>query len=133
MKFIELGGYLQWLEMDMLSWQIRTTSPENKTEALANLMKISLSKDDRFKASWIAKLPDIFRENECDAKDPPPEMTMPLHEASMLVYENLTRQAKDSEWSKAIKEGLPEALSEAAAGAGNSFTWYMVVGQKPLA
>lgn len=121
----------------MLSWQIRTTSPENKTEALANLMKISLPKDDRFKPSWISRLPDIFREIglnavECDAKDPPPEMIMPLHEASMLVYENLTRQAKDSEWSKAIKEGLPEALNEAAAGAGNSFTRHMVVGQKPL-
>ncbi|KAJ5536219.1 hypothetical protein N7513_009405 [Penicillium frequentans] len=84
-------------------------SPENKAEALANLMKISLPKDDRFKPSWIAKLPDIFRENglmavECDAKDPPPEMIMPFHEASMLVYENLTRQAKDSEWSKAIRK-----------------------------
>lgn len=121
----------------MLSWQFRTTSPGNKTEALTSLMKISLPRDDRFKPSWISRLPDLFRENgltavECDAKDPPLEMIMPLHQASLLVYENLTRQAKNSEWSEAIKEGLPEALSETEAGAGNSFTRYMVVGKKPL-
>lgn len=87
--------------MDILSWHVRKTSPENKTEALESLMTISLPKDDRFKPSWIPRLPDIFRENgltaiECDAKDPPPEMIMPLHEASLIVYSSLTRQAKDS-------------------------------------
>ncbi|KAJ5256643.1 hypothetical protein N7478_012747 [Penicillium angulare] len=47
LKLLKPGGYLQWAEVDLQSFRIRTSSPENKTEALADLMKPSQPKDAR--------------------------------------------------------------------------------------
>ncbi|KAJ5916855.1 hypothetical protein N7504_000870 [Penicillium tannophilum] len=137
LKLLKPGGYLQWFEADMLSWKIQTTSPENKTKAIASLMEISQPKDDRFNPTWIPRLPDLFRESgltavELDAKDPPPEMIMPLHYVTFMVYECFTRQANIPEWSEAIREAIPGALRETKAGAANVFTRYTVLGRKPL-
>ncbi|KAJ5708780.1 hypothetical protein N7493_010114 [Penicillium malachiteum] len=137
LKLLKPGGYLQWFEADMVSWRIQTTSSNNKTGAISSLMKISQPKDDRFSPIWVPRLPDLFRENgltavECDARDPQPEMIMPLHQLTFMVYECLTRQGNSSEWSKAIREAIPEALCETDAGAANVFTRSMVVGRKPL-
>ncbi|KAJ5622344.1 hypothetical protein N7528_005576 [Penicillium herquei] len=137
LKLLKPGGYLQWSDPDILSWRIRTTSPGKKTEALEKLMDISQSKDERFKPTWTARLPEIFREHglssvEADIKDPSLDLIMPLHECNLLIHELLARKAQNTEWAEAIKNILPEVLRETREGAAYDFTRVVVVGQKPL-
>ena len=133
----EPGGYLQWSDPDIPSWRIRTTGPGKKTEALEKLMDISQSKDERFKPTWTARLPEIFREHglssvEADIKDPSLDLIMPLHECNLLIHELLARKAQNTEWAEAVKNILPEVLRETREGAAYDFTRVVVVGQKPL-
>ncbi|KAJ5734486.1 hypothetical protein N7493_003272 [Penicillium malachiteum] len=136
-KLLRPGGYIQWSEPDIPSWRIRTTGPDKKTEALTKLMNISQRRDERFKPTWTARLPEIFLEQglssvETDVKDPSLDLIMPLHECNLLLHEILARKAQSAEWAESIKEILPEVLRETREGAAYDFTRVVVVGQKPL-
>ncbi|KAJ5659893.1 hypothetical protein N7507_006344 [Penicillium longicatenatum] len=137
LKLLKPGGYLQWSEPDIESFRIPTSVPGNKTDALSNLMAFSQPKDVRYKPTWIARLPEMFRGSglrsvEYDIKDPSPEMIMPLHECNLLIPELLARKAENTEWAEKIRKALPEVLRETRAGAAWDYTRVVVVGQKPL-
>ncbi|KAJ5731359.1 uncharacterized protein N7483_005867 [Penicillium malachiteum] len=137
LKLLKPGNYIQWSEPDILSWRVRTTTPDKKTEALTNLMTISQPRDERLKPTWIARLTDDFREHglssiDADFKDPSLEIIMPLHECNLLIHEFLARKAQSTEWAEWIKKILPEVLRETREGAAWDFTRVVVVGQKPL-
>lgn len=125
------------METDVSSFRIQKASPDNKVEALTKLINFMSSSENSTSPSWASNLPGVVRENgfaavECDARNPPPEIVMPLHECNLLVHENMARRTKNPEWSEAIKKVLPEALSETQAGAAYDFTRVIVVGKKPL-
>ncbi|KAJ5614636.1 hypothetical protein N7528_008290 [Penicillium herquei] len=137
LKLLKPGGHLQWLECDISTFRIRKTSPENKTEALMDIYNLLESSESRTTPSWTGHLPESFRENglvdvECDARDPPPEMVMPLHECNLLIHENMARGTANPQWSQTIKKALPGIVRETQAGAAWDFTRVVVVGKKPL-
>ncbi|KAJ5117035.1 hypothetical protein N7456_001383 [Penicillium angulare] len=126
LKLLKPGGYLQWLETDASSFRIQKASPDNKIEALTKLINLLSSSDNT-----------VFRENgftgvQYDARNPLPEMVMPLHECNLLVHENMARKTNNTKWSEAINRILPGVLTETQAGAAYDFTRVVVVGKKPL-
>ncbi|KAK1140230.1 hypothetical protein N8T08_010527 [Aspergillus melleus] len=139
MKLLKPGGYLQWLEHDLLSCQFKKSLPDNKTEALEELYKLSIIHpvDSRFKPTWVSRLPEIFRESgftavESDVKNPSPELIWPLHHCGLLVQERLVVKLQGFEWAEKIKNLLPEVHAETKAGAAWDLTRVLVIGRKPL-
>ncbi|KAI9040228.1 class I SAM-dependent methyltransferase [Aspergillus affinis] len=139
MRLLKPGGYLQWSEHDLLSCRFKKSHPDNKTEALEELYRLSIIHpvDARFKPTWVSNLPEIFRQHglaavESDVKDTPPDLIMPLHMCGLLVQERVVLKLKGFEWIEKIRDLLPEVHRETKAGSAWDLPRICVVGKKPL-
>jgi hypothetical protein len=54
----EPGGYLQWCEVDVLSFRINTASPDVSTHYLVQLWEQTMPKEARLFPTWVKGLPE---------------------------------------------------------------------------
>ena len=71
------GGYLQWAEPDVASFRIEKTSPDNKADALGQLLKLSQGQDARLSPTWVPDLATLFADGglgeiQTDIRNAPP-------------------------------------------------------------
>lgn len=130
------GGFLQWGETDMTSFRIDKMNPENKTDALGELLRVVKPQDSRFSPTWVPSLADQFDAAglvgvEADARDCPPHLAMANHECNLMINELLTKQQGNQGVASRVKELMPEVAEETRKGSVWAFTRWTVVGEKP--
>ncbi|RAK84510.1 hypothetical protein BO79DRAFT_259285 [Aspergillus costaricaensis CBS 115574] len=135
LQLLKPGGYLQWAEIDALSYRIEKTSPGCKDDALKELMRLGRGADDRTTPHWVPEIPYFFQqakleEVQSDLKDAPPYMAVAKHECNLIVPEMLARTTQNSALSEKFSRLIPEAVEETHGGAYWAFTRLTVVGRK---
>ncbi|CZT23716.1 uncharacterized protein RCC_09430 [Ramularia collo-cygni] len=100
-KLLKPGGYLQWDEPDIASFRIETTDSTISTEALKQLVERMQPQDVRFSPTWIARLPDLFKNAgfECvqyDVREAKPWLALAMHEDNLMIHEVIAAKSKDA-------------------------------------
>ncbi|KAE8143894.1 S-adenosyl-L-methionine-dependent methyltransferase [Aspergillus pseudotamarii] len=136
LKLLKPGGYLQWVEVDMSSFRILKTNPNNQSEALETLFKLSQGQDKRLSPTYVPSLSSRFEaagfENiKSESRDAPPHLALAMHECNLLISEILARKSKNEKVMELVKGLLPRVESETRNGACWAFTRWSVVGRKP--
>ncbi|KAB8276274.1 hypothetical protein BDV30DRAFT_246578 [Aspergillus minisclerotigenes] len=131
LKLLKPGGYLQWVEVDMNSWHILKTKPENQSDALETLFKLNQGQDKRLSPTYVPSLASRFEaagfENvKSEARDAPPHLALAMHECNMLISEILARKAKNEKVMEMVKELLPRIETETREGSCWAFTRWSV-------
>ncbi|KAI0387987.1 S-adenosyl-L-methionine-dependent methyltransferase [Hypomontagnella monticulosa] len=135
-KLLKPGGYLQWGEGDISSIRIEKTHPDNKIDAITQLVKIFKSQDTRLTPTWVTKLPALMESAgldniQVDTRDGPSYLNFAMHEASLMLPEVMVRTTRNQTFAKEVEQILPEAVEETRKGAMWSFPKCTVVGRKP--
>ncbi|TGO65235.1 hypothetical protein BCON_0003g00290 [Botryotinia convoluta] len=136
-RMIKPGGYLQWAEPDVASFRIEKTKPENPTNAMNRLLKVSQGQDARLSPTWVPNLPVLYKEIglediTSDVKIAPPYHELAFHECSMIIHELFARTTKKQGMAEQLRELLPEVAKETRQGSCWAFTRMTVVGKKSL-
>ncbi|KAI3002227.1 hypothetical protein CBS147346_6061 [Aspergillus niger] len=136
LQLLKPGGYIQWAEVDALSYRIEKINPNCKDKALKELMRLGRATDDRTTPHWVPEIPYFFQqaklqEVQNEAKEAPPYMAVAKHECNLIVPEMLAHTTQDSALSEGLSRLLPEVVEETHAGAYWAFTRITVVGRKP--
>lgn len=134
----EPGGYLQWGEVDVASWQIIKSKPENKINALALLKESTQIQDPRLRPTWIPKLGQHLAEAgfvdvEADVRDAKSNSAFAMHECNLIMHELIPQKTGDEKAAQKIKNIMPEICKETKDGACYVFSRWIVVGRKPEA
>ncbi|KAK2617041.1 hypothetical protein QQS21_000135 [Conoideocrella luteorostrata] len=135
LMLLKPGGYLQWAEPDMASFRIEKTRPENKAEALTELIRISQGQDARLSPTWVSNLPNQFQEGgfeqvQADTRNAPGYMALAMHECNLIIHELLVRKTKNTTVKQELTRLIPEAAQETRDGSCWAFTRWSVVGKK---
>ena len=99
-------------------------------------MKMFQGNDDRLRTAWVPNLPELltkmaFGAVECDKRECPPHMALPLHECGLMATEVLARNREgDKDGAELLKQMLHQAAKETRDGSYLAFTRYTVVGRK---
>ncbi len=121
----------------MASFRIESTHPQNKVDALRELLQMSQSRDSRLKPTWVPLLPTFFHqagleEVESDIKDAPPHLALAKHECNLVMHDMFIRNTKNEEAIQKLKKVLNEVARETRQGSCWSFTRWTVIGKKPI-
>lgn len=120
-NYIEPGGYLQWVEVDMSSFRILKTIPNSQSEALETLFKLSQGQDKRLSPTYVPSLSSHFETAGFDnvkyePRDAPPHLALAMHECNLLISEILARKSKNEKVMELVKGLLPRVESETRKG-----------------
>jgi hypothetical protein len=134
----EPGGYLQWCEVDVLSFRINTASPDVSTHYLVQLWEQTMPKEARLFPTWVKGLPESLR-NEgfldiiTDWQAQKGHTGIAMHWCNLPIHEMLIDRLRESDPEKSSKiRALMESVSvESRKGAMYAFDRLVVVGQKP--
>lgn len=135
-RLIRPGGYLQWAEPDVASFRIEKTKPENKVDALRQLLNLSQGQDARLSPTWVPKLPAFFTDSglgdvQSDVRNAPPYLALAMHECNLLIHELIARKTNNDGVSRELASLMPEIAKETREGSCWAFTRWMIVGRKP--
>ena len=131
------GGYLQWAEPDVASFRIEKTDPENKVDALRQLLRLSQGQDVRLSPTWVPSLEALFidvgfRDVQSDIRDASPHLALAMHECNLLIHELIARKTQNEDVVQGLTSLMPEIEKETREGSCWAFTRWVVVGRKPL-
>ncbi|KAI1127478.1 S-adenosyl-L-methionine-dependent methyltransferase [Nemania abortiva] len=95
-KLIKSGGYLQWVELDVASFQVDKTAPENESNALSELVRLNQTQYNRPNSTWVLKMPkylESFRllEIKSGKREAAPDLTLAMHECNLALQKGLSR------------------------------------------
>ncbi|MCJ1457452.1 hypothetical protein MMC28_007820 [Mycoblastus sanguinarius] len=129
--------YLQRAEPDIASFRIEKTKPENKVEALRQLLKLSQGQDTRLNPTWVSNLATFFIAGglgnvQSDVRDAPPRLALAMHECNLLIHELIARKTQNEGVTRGLTSLMPEVAKETREGSCWAFTRWIVVGRKPL-
>jgi hypothetical protein len=135
----EPGGYLQWCDVDVLSFRINTASSNVSTHHLEQLWEQTMPKEAGLFPAWVKGLPESF-ENEgflditTDWQAQKGHTGIAMHWCNLPIHDMLADRLRksDPEKSPNIREVMEAASVESRKGAMYAFDRLVVVGQKPL-
>lgn len=134
----EPGGYLQWCDVDVLSFRINTASPNVSTHYLVQLWELTMPKEARLFPTWVKGLPESFG-NEgflditTDWQEQKGHTGIAMHWCNLPIHEMLADglRVSNPEKSSKIRKVMEAASVESREGAMYAFNRLVVVGQKP--
>ncbi|QKX55466.1 uncharacterized protein TRUGW13939_02559 [Talaromyces rugulosus] len=137
-KLLKPGGYLQWCDVDVLSFRINTASSNVSTHHLVQLWEQTMPKEARLFPAWVKGLPESF-ENEgflditTDWQAQKGHTGIAMHWCNLPIHEMLADRLRESDPEKSpkIREVMEAASVESRKGAMYAFDRLVVVGQKP--
>ncbi|OJJ69856.1 hypothetical protein ASPBRDRAFT_678263 [Aspergillus brasiliensis CBS 101740] len=135
LELLKPGGYIQWAEVDALSYRIDKIHPDCKDDAHKELMRLGRAMDDRTTPHWVSDIPHYFQhaglqDVQTDVKEAPPYMAVAKHECNLVVPEMIAHTTQNSAQSERISQLIPEVVEETHGGAYWAFTRLTVVGRK---